>query len=80
MSQPSAQPHAPRTNEDPLLTDKEAAAYLSLTNHKTLSQWRDTKRYPLLTPTYIGRSVRYRKSVLDAWILARTEQAADSIG
>ena len=52
-----------------LLTETEAAAILGLTNPKTLAVWRSTKRYPLRYVKY-GRTVRYRRQDLDAFIEA----------
>ena len=50
-----------------LLTEPQAAAYLGLKNPKTLAVWRCTKRYPLTYVKY-GRTVRYRRKDLDAFI------------
>lgn len=72
MTPPSAFSHVPVSNDDPLLTERQAAEYLGLKNHKTLTLWRATERYPMLTVTRIGRSVRYKKSVLDSFITTRT--------
>jgi excisionase family DNA binding protein len=57
-------------NTDPLLTTPEAASVLG-TSPQTLEVWRCTKRYPLAY-VKIGRSVRYRKSALLAFIASRT--------
>ena len=54
------------TNNE-LLTEAEAAAILGLKNAKTLSVWRCTKRYALTYVKY-GRTVRYRRKDLDAFI------------
>lgn len=53
-------------SSDPLLTTQEAAALLDV-SPGTLEVWRCTKRYPL-PYVKIGRNVRYRKSVLLAFI------------
>ncbi len=53
-----------------LLTERAAAAYLGLTNHNTLAVWRATKRYDLAY-IKVGRLVRYRKEDLDAFIEQR---------
>ena len=55
------------TNEDPLMNRKEAARYISF-KAGTLAVWDSTKRYDL-KPIKIGKSVRYRKSVLDDFLL-----------
>ncbi len=60
----------------PLLTTKQAADYLSLTNPKTLEVWRCTKRYPL-TYIKVGGLVRYRLTDLDAFIVGRTVTITD---
>lgn len=73
MDKPLAPPRALFSNEDPLLNERQAAVYLGLTNPKTLALWRCVKRYPALTPTYIGKSVRYKRSVLDSFIASNTE-------
>lgn len=61
--------------QDPLLTDAEAAAYLTIKPH-TLAVWRTSGRYRLV---YVkcGRLVRYRKSDLDAFLARRTMGASD---
>ncbi len=53
-------------NSDPLLNRKEAAKYINY-SYNTLAMWDSTKRYDL-RPIRIGRSVRYRKSYLDAFL------------
>jgi hypothetical protein len=69
MSEHATKPELP---DDPLYTDQEAARYLNV-GRKTLAVWRCRERYlDVLTPTYIGTSVRYRKSVLDRFIDWRT--------
>ena len=50
-----------------LLSEAEAAVILGLKNAKTLAVWRCTKRYPLTFVKY-GRTVRYRRKDLDAFI------------
>ncbi len=53
-----------------LLTTKQAAAYLNL-QPRTLDDWRLRK----IGPAYIkliNDAVRYRQSVLDAWLEAQT--------
>ncbi len=61
-------PTTPQT--DPLLGNREAAAYLGVTPH-TLDIWRAARRYPI-PYVKVGRLVRYRRSALDAWLTART--------
>lgn len=51
---------------DPLMDRKTAARYL-LVAPGTLAVWDCTKRYDL-KPLKVGRSVRYRKSNLDAFL------------
>lgn len=53
-------------DHDTLFNRKQAAQYTGFTAG-TLAVWDCTKRYDL-QPIKIGRSVRYRKSVLDAFI------------
>lgn len=50
-----------------LLSRKEAARYIGF-KAGTLAVWDCTGRFDL-KPVKIGRSVRYRKSVLDAFLL-----------
>ena len=50
-----------------LLTEPQAAAYLGLKNPKTLAVWRSKKKYPLTYVKY-GRTVRYRRKDLEAFI------------
>ena len=50
-----------------LLTEVQAAAYLGLKNPKTLAVWRSKKKYPLTYVKY-GRTVRYRRKDLEAFI------------
>jgi excisionase family DNA binding protein len=56
-------------NTDPLLSRDEAAKYLGM-QPKTLAVWASTGRHdlPMLK---IGSRVKYRKSVLDAFISSR---------
>ena len=56
------------------LLDPEAAAALLDVSPGTLSVWRSTGRYnlPFLK---IGRKVRYRRSVLEAWMQSRTRES-----
>lgn len=56
--------------EDPLFDEIEAAAYLNI-KPGTLANWRCTGRYALAF-VRIGRTIRYRKSALDAFRDART--------
>ncbi len=49
-----------------LLTRREAAAYLGIST-STLANWACTKKYSI--PYFrVGRSVRYRKNILDEFI------------
>lgn len=56
--------------ESELLTRKEAADYLGITQH-TLSVWACVKRYNL-PYVKIGRLAKYRRTDLDAFINRRT--------
>jgi excisionase family DNA binding protein len=56
--------------ENQLLTRKEAAHYLGVTE-STLAVWACTKRYNL-TYVKVGRLVKYRRADLDAFISRRT--------
>ena len=62
-----------------LLTEAQAAAYLGLKNPKTLAVWRCTKRYPLTYVKY-GRTVRYRRKDLEAFIEAKVVYRATPKG
>ena len=62
-----------------LLTEAQAAAYLGLKNPKTLAVWRCTKRYPLTYVKY-GRTVRYRRKDLEAFIEAKVVYQATPKG
>ena len=53
-------------NKNPLLSRKEAAAYLGV-NGRTLANWLCAKRYELPV-VRIGRLVKYRQSDLDTFI------------
>ncbi len=53
-----------------LLTREEAATYLGL-RPQTLATWTCEGRYNLPF-IKVGRSVRYRRSDLDAWLASRT--------
>jgi excisionase family DNA binding protein len=55
---------------DPLLTEDEAAARMTLKNPRTLSVWRATKRYRL-PYIRIGRLIRYRQSDVDKFMESR---------
>jgi excisionase family DNA binding protein len=60
-----------------LLSRKEAAAYLGLTE-QTLAVWKCTKRYDLPV-VKIGRLVKYKKSDLDKFIEKRTVGMASNL-
>lgn len=61
------------TNPDPVLFGPEAAAYLGLTNPRTLDVWRNKRRFTdILTPTFVGRKVGYRRSVLEKFLRLHT--------
>ncbi|HEY8037833.1 MAG TPA: helix-turn-helix domain-containing protein [Methylobacter sp.] len=56
-------------NQDPLLSRRDAAKYLGLTE-KTLAVWASTGRQ-ILPMIKIGGRVKYRKSALDKFIAER---------
>lgn len=58
------------TTPTPLLSPAEAAAILGV-KAETLSVWRCTKRYPLPF-VRVGRSIKYRREDLEAFISGRT--------
>jgi excisionase family DNA binding protein len=58
------------TQHTPLLTTDEAAKLLSI-QPKTLAYWRCVKRYTL-PYVKVGKSCRYRRSDIDAFIESRT--------
>lgn len=59
---------------DPLLTPEETAGLLGVAPG-TLAVWRATRRYALKF-VKVGRSVRYRRADVDAFIVARTVEPA----
>jgi excisionase family DNA binding protein len=60
---------------DRLMTDDEAAAYLSAST-STLNFWRTQRRGPAFVK--LGRNVRYRRCDLDRWIEANRRETSDS--
>jgi excisionase family DNA binding protein len=58
-----------KNNQDPLFSRPEAALYLGL-SVKTLAAWASNGRY-IIKMHKIGSRVKYRKSVLDAFIAER---------
>ena len=58
---------------DELLDENEAASILDV-SVGTLQVWRSTKRYPL-PYVKVGRSVRYQRSAIQAFIALRTVAA-----
>jgi excisionase family DNA binding protein len=60
-------------NPDPLLTRRQAAAYLGVTEN-TLAVWACTQRYPLKF-IKVGRLVRYRMSDLESFLRQRTRSS-----
>jgi excisionase family DNA binding protein len=54
-----------------MLTPKEAAEFLGV-REQTLAVWRATKRYPIRY-LKVGRSVRYRRADLEAWLESRAQ-------
>ncbi len=65
----------PMPDTDRLLTDDEAAAYLSAST-STLNFWRTQRRGPAFVK--LGRNVRYRRCDLDRWIEANRRETSDS--
>ena len=65
--------HTTTQTTDPLLTQEQAAEALGV-KPDTLSVWRCTKRYALAY-VKVGRSVRYRRSAVEAFLASRTVQA-----
>jgi len=65
-------------NSDPLLTEAEAAAYLSY-RPRTLASWRHKGRGPKFVAVS-KTSVRYRKSHLDAWIASKVRRSTSDEG
>jgi predicted DNA-binding transcriptional regulator AlpA len=65
-------------NPDPLLTEAEAAAYVSY-RPRTLASWRRTGRGPRFVAVS-KTSVRYRRSDLDAWIKSRVRLSTSDDG
>ena len=58
------------SNASEMLTREEAAEYMGIAT-QTLANWASTNRHDLPF-TRVGRSVRYRKSDVDAWINRQT--------
>jgi hypothetical protein len=65
------------SNSEPVLSDyftqKEAAAELKITE-RTLDRWQRLREGPPITK--LGRRILYRRSSLQAWLLAREGNAA----
>jgi excisionase family DNA binding protein len=55
-----------------LLTQKETACLLGLTNHHTLAVWRSNKSHPELEYVKVGRLVRYQREAVERFIESRT--------
>jgi hypothetical protein len=55
-----------------LLTEKDAAEVLGLSNHKTLANWRSQRKHLDLPFVRIGRSIRYRLGALQDFRLRHT--------
>lgn len=64
-------PAEPR--RDALLTRKEAAAYVGVTEG-TLAVWHCEQEHDDLPVVKVGRSVRYKQSDLDAFLERRTKR------
>lgn len=61
-----------RPSDDEFFTTAELAALLKIPP-KTLSWWRHKRKGPLFHRD--GRYVRYPKTLVDAWLATRTEEA-----
>lgn len=65
------------SNSEPVLSDyftqKQAAAQLKVTD-RTLERWQRLREGPPITR--LGRRILYRRSSLQAWLLAREGNAA----
>lgn len=61
---------SPTPGSDPLFNRPRAAEYIGVAC-QTLAVWASTGRYDLPF-IKVGRSVRYRKSDLDAWLAKNT--------
>jgi hypothetical protein len=70
MIQPQEKTAVPKITEDELLDRIAAAKYLGGIKPQTLAVWDCNKRYDL-KPIKIGKLVRYKRSVLDAFIKER---------
>jgi excisionase family DNA binding protein len=57
------------TEQDMLLTAEQAAARLAIAQ-STLARWRREGAGPMYAR--VGRTVRYRNSTVESWLLART--------
>ena len=66
-----------RADTDQLLTANLAAEFLGVAA-ATLANWRCSGRYPIPF-LKVGRSVRYRKSDLEAWVATRTFTPVDPL-
>ena len=64
-------------SESTLLNREEAAKYLGVRS-QTLAVWAVSGRYNL-PMIKVGRSCRYRKSDLDAWLTSRTVGSVDQL-
>ena len=60
--------------ERDLLTESEAAEFLTVVP-RTLEKWRRHNCYRLPF-VRVGRSIRYRRSALEAWLQSRTADEA----
>jgi hypothetical protein len=60
------------SDNDFLLTEKEAAEMLRLSNHKTLANWRSKGKHKDLTFIRIGRSIRYPVSSVRVFMNCHT--------
>jgi predicted DNA-binding transcriptional regulator AlpA len=58
---------------DPVLSPEEVSAMLGGVPLATLKRWRSERTGPV--PLHIGRHVRYRRSAVEAWLIAKDREA-----
>lgn len=60
--------------DDPLLTPEEVSAILGGIPMGTLKRWRSQRCGPVAL--HVGRHVRYRRSMVEAWLQQKDGEAA----
>lgn len=63
------------TAADQLLTPEEVSEILGGVPPATLKRWRTQRTGPVVL--HIGRHVRYRRSVVEAWLQTKDREAAE---